>query len=195
MKTEHFLSTLQGATYQLRTREEYSDVLKKQFASKPKSLSRSAMETLAIIAYRQPITRAEINTIRQVDSSSIVNNLKDRGVIQVAGVRKEPGNPMEYRTTPKFLEVFGLDSLKKLPSLRSLQMSPEEQKDVTTALQELSNSEQSEESSEQVASEVVESMGMTEIGSGKSLWKSKWKLLQLQKPLKVKHSLKIKICF
>lgn len=126
-----------GGKYQLRTRPEYADLVKKQFISKPRSLSKSALETLAIVAYRQPVTRSEVNTIRQVDSSSIITALKEKDLIAVAGQRKEVGSPMEYKTTHRFLEIFGLKALADLPSLRSLQMKHEDQEYMAQALASL----------------------------------------------------------
>ncbi len=126
-----------GGKYQLRTRPEYAELVRKQFISKPRSLSKSALETLAIVAYRQPVTRSEVNTIRQVDSSSIMTALKEKDLIAVAGQRKEVGSPMEYKTTQRFLETFGLKNLSDLPSLRSLQMKPEDQEQMAQALASL----------------------------------------------------------
>lgn len=126
-----------GGKFQLRTREQFSEIVRKQFSSKPRALSKSALETLAIVAYRQPVTRAEVNAMRQVDSSSILASLKERDLVCVAGQRKEVGSPLEYRTTQKFLEVFGLASLVSLPSLRSLQMKPDDQKQIASALSAL----------------------------------------------------------
>jgi segregation and condensation protein B len=133
-----------GGKYQLRTRPEFSELVRKQFASKPRSLSKSALETLAIVAYRQPVTRSEVNTIRQVDSSSIMTALKEKDLIAVAGIRKEVGSPMEYKTTQRFLETFGLKTLTDLPTLRSLQMKPEDQEQMAHALATL-NGEAAEE--------------------------------------------------
>lgn len=126
-----------GGKYQLRTRDEFGEVVRRQFMSKPRSLSKSALETLAIVAYRQPVTRAEVNAIRQVDSSSIITSLKEKDLVYVSGQRKEVGSPLEYRTTQKFLETFGLSALKDLPSLRSLQMKPDDQKSLASALAKL----------------------------------------------------------
>lgn len=123
-----------GNKYQIKTRSEHLPLIKKQYAGKARSLSKNALETLAIIAYRQPITRAQINALRQVDSSSIVQTLKDKELIYASGTRKEVGNPIEYKTSPKFLEIFGLTSLNELPSLRSLQMNIDDQKKVSIAL-------------------------------------------------------------
>lgn len=125
-----------GGRFQLRTKPEYAEIIRKQFSNKPKSLSKSALETLAIVAYRQPVTRAEVNAIRSVDSSSILASLKDRELIYVSGTRKEVGSPMEYRTTQKFLEIFGLSELSQLPSLRSLQVDHATQKQLEKALEQ-----------------------------------------------------------
>ena len=123
-----------GNKYQIRTRIEHIGLIKKQYAGKARSLSKNALDTLAIIAYRQPITRAQINALRQVDSSSIVQTLKEKELIYASGTRKEVGNPLEYKTSQKFLEVFGLSSLSELPSLRSLQMNIDDQKKAVLAL-------------------------------------------------------------
>lgn len=112
--------------YQLRTKIEYGEILKKRYAHKPRPLSKSALETLAIIAYKQPVTRAQISTLRQVESASIIQNLKDKGLIYASGFKKEIGNPIEYKTTEKFLDVYSLNSLEDLPKLHSLQMNHEE---------------------------------------------------------------------
>lgn len=127
--------------YQIKTREKYIDLVKKQYSGKPRSLSKNALETLAVIAYKQPITKAQINALRQLDSSSILQTLKDKELIYVSGTRKEVGNPLEYRTTEKFLEVFGLKKLSDLPNLRSLQLNLDEQKHVSDVLKSLSASE------------------------------------------------------
>ena len=81
------------------------------------SLSPAAMETLAIVAYLQPATRAEIEAVRGVNVDSVVNTLVDRRFIAEAGRRDVAGRPMEYRTTPEFLESFGLRSLSELPAV------------------------------------------------------------------------------
>ena len=131
-----------GGRYQLRTKPEYAEVIRKQFSGKPKTLSKSALETLAIVAYRQPITRAEVNAIRSVDSASILASLKERDLIYVSGTRKEVGSPMEYRTTQKFLEIFGLSQLSQLPSLRSLQVDNATQKNLEKVLEQTERSAQ-----------------------------------------------------
>lgn len=120
--------------YQIKTRNEYIDVIKKQHSSRARSLSKSALETLSIIAYKQPLTKAQINAIRQHDSSSILQSLKEKELIYISGTKKDVGNPVEYRTTEKFLDVFSLESLDDLPHLRSLQLNLDEQKHAMDAL-------------------------------------------------------------
>lgn len=139
-----------GNKYQIRTRIEHLPLIKKQYAGKARSLSKNALETLAIIAYRQPVTRAQINTLRQVDSSSIVQTLKDKDLIYASGTRKEVGNPLEYKTSQKFLEVFGLSSLSELPSLRSLQMNLDDQKKAAIALNSLEDKQEKETTASEI---------------------------------------------
>ncbi len=81
-------------------------------------LSQAALETLAIIAYRQPITRTQIAEIRGVRTDSVVLTLLDKGLLKEAGKLKEPGNPILYRTSDRFLELLGLNTLKDLPPLK-----------------------------------------------------------------------------
>ena len=87
---------------------------------RPARLSRAALETLAVIAYRQPVTRAEIEHVRGVDCGPVLRSLLERHLVRIAGHRDVPGRPMLYGTTRRFLEVFGLASLEDLPSLREL---------------------------------------------------------------------------
>ena len=107
--------------YQFRTKEEYSPLLEKLFATKSKSLSRAAQETLAIIAYRQPVTRADIEFIRGVDAGSIIKNLLEKDLIKCIGRKEEVGRPMLFGTTEHFLRVFQISKLADLPPLDSFQ--------------------------------------------------------------------------
>ncbi len=84
-------------------------------------LSRAALETLAIIAYNQPITKAEIDTLRGVDSAGAIKGLLERDLIKVIGRKEVPGRPLLYATTQRFLEVFGLKDLHELPTLKELE--------------------------------------------------------------------------
>lgn len=107
--------------YQIRTLPELAPWLQKLRPQPPLRLSRAALETLAIIAYRQPITRAELEQVRGVDVGAVVTNLVERKLVRIAGHREVPGRPMLYATTSRFLEVFGLPSLSDLPTLREIE--------------------------------------------------------------------------
>ncbi len=102
--------------YRLLTRPQYAPWLQRQFAREAQvKLSPPAMETLTIIAYRQPITRADIEAIRGVQCADIIKQLMDRGLVRIAGEDNSLGRPFLYATTRKFLEVFGLNTLDDLP--------------------------------------------------------------------------------
>jgi segregation and condensation protein B len=104
--------------YQFRTRTQFSAWVQQLIAGRPVRLSRAQLETLAIIAYRQPITRPEIDDIRGVDSSQTLKLLIDRMLIRVLGKREEVGRPILYGTTKEFLDFFSLGDLRELPTLR-----------------------------------------------------------------------------
>jgi segregation and condensation protein B len=104
--------------YQHRSLSEFAPYLKQIQKTRPLRMSQAALETLAVVAYRQPVTRAEIENIRGVDSGAVVRSLLDRQLVRIAGHREVPGRPMVYATTRRFLEVFGLARLSDLPNLR-----------------------------------------------------------------------------
>ncbi|MFH0813767.1 MAG: SMC-Scp complex subunit ScpB [Pseudomonadota bacterium] len=106
--------------FQLCTKPEYSEWIKKFKKIRPSRLSSATMETLAIIAYKQPITRAEIDEIRGVDSGGIIRSLLERKLVKLLGKKEVPGRPLLYGTTPKFLVMFGLKGLKDLPALEEI---------------------------------------------------------------------------
>jgi segregation and condensation protein B len=106
--------------YRVRTRPELADLVSRLDLERPARLSRAALETLAVVAYRQPVTRGEIEQVRGVDCGPVVRNLLERHLLRLAGHREVPGRPMLYGTTRRFLELFGLGSLEDLPSLRDL---------------------------------------------------------------------------
>lgn len=107
--------------WQLVTDPVWADRLSKIYRkTRAARLSRPGLETLAIIAYRQPITRAEIEEIRGVNIDGVIQSLLDRGVIQIVGRKDAVGRPLMYGTTPTFLERFGLKSLEGLPNLTEL---------------------------------------------------------------------------
>jgi len=110
-----------AAGWQLRTAPEHAELIHRLWEIRPQKLSRSAMETLAIIAYRQPATRAEIEVLRGVKvSSQMIATLQERGWIKVLGRKEVPGRPHIYGTGKQFLVDFGLDSLKDLPDSAQL---------------------------------------------------------------------------
>jgi segregation and condensation protein B len=102
--------------WQLRSRPEYHEWIKRMLQPSPQRLSRAALETLAIIAYKQPIIRADIEHIRGVDSGGVLRQLMERKLIRVLGRREIAGRPLIYATTRVFLELFDLKDLKDLPS-------------------------------------------------------------------------------
>jgi len=104
--------------YQLRTLAEFSPYLQQTLASRPLRLSQAALETLAVIAYRQPVTRAEVEHVRGVDVGAVLRSLLERRLVRIAGHREVPGRPLLYATTRRFLEVFGLPRIEDLPTLR-----------------------------------------------------------------------------
>jgi segregation and condensation protein B len=103
--------------YQLRTRSEHATYVRRLLSAKPPRLSRPILETLAVIAYRQPVTRPEIEQLRGVDSGAVLDSLLERNLIKVAGRKEAPGRPIMYVTTSEFLELFSLKSLEELPNL------------------------------------------------------------------------------
>jgi len=116
--------------FQLLTRREFADsIARAQLVTRPRRLSGPALETLAIIAYRQPVGRAEIEEIRGVSVESVLRSLQERGLIDVVGRSEGTGRPLLYGTTLEFLELLGLKNLTELPRLEELSValrSPEE---------------------------------------------------------------------
>lgn len=104
--------------YQLATRQEYGEAVKKALETKRQApLSQAAMESLSIIAYNQPVTKAFVEQVRGIDSGSVVNTLVERGLLEEAERLELPGRPIAYRTTDTFLRCFGLSSLAELPPI------------------------------------------------------------------------------
>lgn len=123
----YFLACVAGA-WQFVSRPEYLPWLRTLYGAKtrPPRLSQPALETLAVVAYRQPVTRAEIEQIRGVAVDGVVATLLERGLIQQAGRAEVVGRPMTYGTTPAFLEYFGLRNLEELPAADELRRIPVE---------------------------------------------------------------------
>lgn len=107
--------------WQLRTVPELMPYLSRMVKGRPARFSQSALETLAIVAYRQPITRQEIEYLRGVDTGAVLKTLLDKRLIKIMGKKDIPGRPIIYGTTKEFLEVFNLNDLRGLPTLREIQ--------------------------------------------------------------------------
>jgi len=110
-----------SAGYQLRTKPEYKEWVRRFVREKDVGLTRAVLETLAVIAYRQPVAKREVDRLRGVDSIRSVRALLDRKLIEIAGRNEEPGKPMVFRTTRRFLEVFGLRDIGDLPTIKELE--------------------------------------------------------------------------
>ena len=115
-----FLREVAGG-YQIRTRPEYSQWIKRLLRPNPLRLSNAALETLAIVAYKQPVIRSDIEHLRGVDCGGILRMLLERKLIRVVGRKEIPGRPMIYTTTKKFLELFELKDLRDLPSPKEIE--------------------------------------------------------------------------
>ncbi len=111
--------------YQFRTKPQWGQWIQRLKKTKPVKLSQSALETLAIIAYRQPIIRPTIEKIRGVDSGWVIRSLLEKGLIRIMGRKEIPGRPLVYATTQTFLELFNLNTLSDLPTLREIEPPPE----------------------------------------------------------------------
>ena len=138
--------------YQYRTRPALAAWVKKIKGVKPATLSQAALETLAIVAYRQPIVKAEIESIRGVDVSAPLKGLMEKKLIRIVGRKDVPGKPIIYGTTKKFLEVFNLRELTDLPTMRELKEITEHQEvyeqeaiDFEPTLQDLEDVERAEQ--------------------------------------------------
>ncbi len=103
--------------FQYRSHPDNAAVIRHVFKQKPFRISRAALETLAIVAYRQPLTRAEAEDIRGVDCGGVLKYLFEKNLVRVIGRKEVPGRPIIYGTSPAFLELFGLKSLADLPAL------------------------------------------------------------------------------
>lgn len=119
------------SSYQMCTREEFAPQIKAALETKKSTpLSNAAMEALTIIAYNQPVSKGFVENVRGVDSSSVVNNLVEKGLVEEAGRLDVPGKPIVYRTTAVFLRSFGLSSVADLPPLpghENINISEEEE--------------------------------------------------------------------
>lgn len=104
--------------YQLTTKEEYASIIKEALESKRNTpLSQAALEVLAVIAYNQPVTKPFVEQVRGIDSSSVVNSLVAKGLVEEAGRLEIPGKPIAYKTTHSFLRCFGMKGIEALPKI------------------------------------------------------------------------------
>jgi segregation and condensation protein B len=106
--------------WQFRTRPDFHPYVVRHIKTKASKFSQSALETLAIVAYRQPITRAEVEHLRGVDCGGVLKSLLEKRLVRILGKKDIPGRPLIYGTSREFLEVFGLKDLKSLPTLKEI---------------------------------------------------------------------------
>jgi len=106
--------------FQFRTKSDYAPYILQMLKASPTRLSRAALETLAIIAYKQPILRQEVERLRGVDVGGIIKTLLEKGLIKIMGRKNLPGRPLIYGTTNRFLEVFDLKDIDSLPKLKEI---------------------------------------------------------------------------
>jgi segregation and condensation protein B len=116
--------------WQLRTDPQLGPYVRRMLQVKPMRLTRAALETLAIIAYRQPVTRPEMEDLRGVDCGAVTKALLDRKLVRILGKKDEPGRPLLFGTTKEFLELFNLRDLTQLPTLREFQELSEESRKI-----------------------------------------------------------------
>ena len=107
--------------YQLRTPKANADAVKKFLGGRPARMGKATLETLAIVAYRQPITKAEIEAIRGVDVDGVITTLLERNLIRAVARKDVPGRPFLYGTTLEFLQLFNLKDLSQLPTLKEME--------------------------------------------------------------------------
>ena len=147
----HGLHVVQlGGGFALATRPEFADYVQRLVEPEPQRLSIQALETLAIVAYRQPITRPEIDDLRGVNSGGVVASLLEKGLLRIKGRKDAPGRPFLVETTAHFLSSFGLKDLADLPKvdLPEIGHQPEQPRILSEALEELATTTQEDEPSE-----------------------------------------------
>jgi len=132
--------------FQLRTPSEAAPYLRKLVSRRPPRMTRATLETLAIVAYRQPVTRAEVEQIRGVDCGAVLRHLLDKRLVKIIGRKDEPGRPLLYGTTRTFLEFFSLKDLQSLPTLKDFaELSEEARQQLGLPGEEESSPQQSRE--------------------------------------------------
>jgi segregation and condensation protein B len=141
---------------QLRTKALYAEYVRNLIAVKPRKLSQAALETLAVIAYQQPVVKSEVDKIRGVDVAPTIKTLLERKLVKILGYQPSVGQPALYGTTEDFLSIFGLTSLAELPSLRDLKALVKEPGE---ALEVAESDENSEDAEDGDSSEDVQESG------------------------------------
>jgi len=144
-----------GGGYTFRSSPTFAERVRHYLSLRPVRLSRAQLETLAIVAYRQPITRPEVDDVRGVDSGPVLKGLLERDLVRIIGKKDEPGRPMLYGTTPGFLEAFSLKSLRDLPTLREYTELSDESRQIFEA-------ELGESAPEDASSLVADGLGAAE---------------------------------
>ena len=136
--------------YQLRTAKANADWVKKFLGGRPARMGRATLETLAIVAYRQPITKAEIEAIRGVDVDGVITTLLERNLVRAVARKDVPGRPFLYGTTPEFLELFNLKDLAQLPTWKEMEeMTLPEIPGEQVAVEEIQEAEQPHEAEQE----------------------------------------------
>lgn len=131
--------------FHMRTKLFYAPYILKMLRNSPARLSRAALETLAIVAYKQPVIRQEIERIRGVDAGGVLRTLLEKNLVKIMGRKAIPGRPLIYGTTKKFLEVFDLKTLDSLPKLKEISdFIPTMESPHQTSIQEQIDQEQEE---------------------------------------------------
>ena len=148
-----------GGGYQFRSRTEYGGYILRMLQASPSRLSRAAMETLAIVAYKQPIIRQEVERLRGVDVGGILRTLLEKGLLRIMGRKNLPGRPLIYGTTKRFLEVFDLKNIEALPSMKEMKAFgavDEESEAPQESPPDLKQTEEPSQEGVELASEIVQ---------------------------------------
>jgi len=143
-RSRGFILSRVAGGYQFRSLPAIAPWILEMRRMKPARLSRAGLETLAIVAYNQPITRNQIEQIRGVETAGTIKNLVERDLIAVVGRKDIPGRPLLYGTSKRFLEVFGLEDLASLPPLPEIEALSEDEDETLVAVEDESVTEESE---------------------------------------------------
>ena len=124
-----------GESFKLTTKQEHKEYYQKLITTRgSNTLSQAALETLAIIAYNQPITRMEVDELRGISSINMIRKLMAKDLVKISGKSSLPGKPNLYRTTSEFLDYFGLATLGDLPDLPNINKAKEEEQELFTSI-------------------------------------------------------------